>query len=144
MSIVAKGIFIGAGKTIKFYYLTARGDKQYPYLTNITLSSHQKHPQVCNRIVGEIYEVNEDGLSTLDVLEEYPIYYNRHMIGIQNLSSTNADQVSSDVITMNTIQCYAYFLENKDILATIRHEFNINYFDVANGDWKQYLLSSIK
>ena len=131
----AKGVFIGAAKTIGSFYLTARGDKQYPYLTSTALSSQQIH----NRITGEIYEIEDDvGLSVLDELEEYPMYYNRHIIDIQK-SNSSSSCVHVTTTTNETIQCYAYFLESQSVLDKIRNEFGTGFFDVPDGDWKQYL-----
>lgn len=128
----AKGTFISVGRTMGLYHLTARGDMQYPYLTNTPLSPQQ----MANRIIGEVYEVDETGLKVLDELEEYPVYYNRHMVDIQKLTTASSSDTNQ---TSEILKCYAYFLESQSILMAIRNGFGVTYFDVLNGDWKDHL-----
>lgn len=61
---LGKGKFISLGKTVDKYYLTARGDYEYPYLTLSTMNPLQ----VNNHILGEIYEIDENCLKLLDEL----------------------------------------------------------------------------
>ena len=70
------------------------------------------------------------------------------MIDIQKLNSTTGSSsvihsttTTTTAVTTNTnaIQCYAYFLESKNVLDTIRKEFGTGFVDVPLGDWKQYL-----
>jgi gamma-glutamylcyclotransferase (GGCT)/AIG2-like uncharacterized protein YtfP len=119
----AKGTFITIGKSCNKFYLTGRTDKEFPYMTDIPLHS----TQTSKNIVGEVYEVTDEGLTILDVLEDYPIEYNRHLIDVKDSQSEKV------------FNCYAYFLENEKIMEDIKSQFGIKYVDVLEGNWRSYL-----
>nr|XP_049699874.1 putative gamma-glutamylcyclotransferase CG2811 isoform X1 [Helicoverpa armigera] len=58
-------------------------------------------------VKGEIYEVDDNMLHKLDMLEDHPNYYVREKDKI--VIST---QVSEDTETETTVQCWVYFLKN--------------------------------
>lgn len=61
--------FICQAKTIEKYPLLVATSFNLPFLLNL--------PDVGNRIVGEVYEVDSTMLSSLDEFEDYPEMYNR-------------------------------------------------------------------
>ncbi len=120
--------FISRGMTLETgrFYLTARGDLEYPYMTEDPFDESQ-NPR---RVFGEIYEVNDRCLyEALDVLEEYPEYFDRRKI-----------EIISETAEETTISCFAYFLVSASIIDRIKSSFGVDYFDVPNGDWRQYRL----
>ena len=140
-----KSKFISLGKTLNGYYMTARGDYLYPYLTEEPASQLQA---TSRRIFGEIYQVDDECLIALDELEEYPIYYNRNVIDII-LCDTINDQINTDISKLNNannndlnmessiLKCSTYFLCNQQIMSTIKEKYNIDYFDVPDGNWRK-------
>jgi gamma-glutamylcyclotransferase (GGCT)/AIG2-like uncharacterized protein YtfP len=115
--------FISKGITLKPFFMTAGSIENYPFLTEEPLND----AQISNQIIGEIYEVNYDGMKLLDELEEYPHVYDRKEIEILNIE------------TNTLMPCFVYFLVNHEISSQIKESFSITYFDVSNGDFKNYL-----
>ena len=143
-----KSKFISLGKTLNGYYMTARGDYLYPYLTEESASPLQSNSR---NIFGEIYQVDDECLHALDELEEYPIYYNRVIIDIllQTTDDSINDQMNTNLNKLNSynnnhlnmestiMKCSTYFLCNQQIMSTIKEKYNIDYYDVPDGNWKK-------
>ncbi|XP_055374256.1 putative gamma-glutamylcyclotransferase CG2811 isoform X2 [Condylostylus longicornis] len=70
-----EAIFIGEGKTKEKFPLVVGTRYNIPFLLNKV--------GVGNNIEGEIYEINDKMLSKLDILEDYPQYYDREIRDIQ-------------------------------------------------------------
>lgn len=68
--LLSKSKFIGKAKTKEKYKLTA---DDIPYLTD--------DKRICN-VIGEVYEVDEQTLESLDHLEGHPIHYQRRQIPV--------------------------------------------------------------
>ncbi len=114
--------FHGNYKTVEPYFLTARTDLSYPYLTFSRLTESQI-PQL---ISGELYEVSEIGLAALDMLEEYPFYYDRIEIGVRNSSGSR-------------FEALVYTLVDEDTRRMISQNFGESFEAVSDGNWRNYL-----
>lgn len=63
--------FLTAGKTTEKYPLVIGTRYNIPFLLN--------KPGVGNIVVGEVFEIDEKMFSRLDILEDYPAFYNREI-----------------------------------------------------------------
>jgi len=67
-----RSIFIGNAKTIEKYSLFRYKNFDFPYMNSIPSSV----------IHGELYKIDKKTLKDLDLLEGYPIFYNRKQIQV--------------------------------------------------------------
>lgn len=67
--------FFGTGKTNEKLPLVVGTRYNVPFLLN--------KPGIGNNIVGEVYEIDTNMLNNLDVLEDYPVLYDRVLHTIQ-------------------------------------------------------------
>jgi gamma-glutamylcyclotransferase (GGCT)/AIG2-like uncharacterized protein YtfP len=121
----AKGIFIFPAITNDSYYMIARKDKHYPYLTEFPILETQRAVQIS----GEVYEVDDDGLAILDELECHPTYYLRSIIWVTGFDGS-------------ILNAFVYFLVNEDIIRSIKESHDESDF-VMNGNWKNWLESTL-
>ncbi|XP_046553146.1 gamma-glutamylaminecyclotransferase-like isoform X2 [Haliotis rubra] len=97
MSDTKNGVakYKGRGLTAKKYPLVIASDFNIPFL--LFKEGHGKNIQ------GEIYEVDEQMLATLDELEGHPIFYERDLTPIDVTQSDNQLSAQTD--------CWCYFLK---------------------------------
>lgn len=65
---------LSAGETIEKYPLVTATRFNIPFLVNLPGEGH--------RISGEIYAIDENKLKHLDILEDYPRFYDRMMTNV--------------------------------------------------------------
>jgi len=85
-----KGIFVAKGKTMKKYPLVIASRYNIPFLLDEAGTG--------NNIEGEIFEIDEKMLHSLDILEEVPHLYTR--------------RVEDIVVGSNVVQAWCYFLHS--------------------------------
>uniref|UniRef100_A0A1I8NIG1 Gamma-glutamylcyclotransferase family protein n=1 Tax=Musca domestica TaxID=7370 RepID=A0A1I8NIG1_MUSDO len=82
--------FIAAGQTDEKFPLVVGTRYNIPFLLD--------HPGVGHNIQGEIYEVDKSMFANLDILEDYPNYYDRE---IQKITTTESRE---------TVPCWIYLI----------------------------------
>jgi gamma-glutamylcyclotransferase (GGCT)/AIG2-like uncharacterized protein YtfP len=113
--------YIGIYKTVNNYYMIGLKSKAYPYI----LEESVNNDLVINPVYGEVYTISDEGLEYLDRLEGHPNNYIRENIDvINNISSLNT---------------YMYILKNKEMIDSIRVNFNKRFIAVPDNDWKKFL-----
>ncbi|EDW92630.2 putative gamma-glutamylcyclotransferase CG2811 [Drosophila yakuba] len=116
--------FLGRGKTETKFPLVVGTRYNIPFLL--------ARPGEGNHIEGEVYEVDQTMLSKLDILEDYPDYYDREQQAI--LMEQN-----------ESIQCWLYLIRNfpekmlaKELLIsyhnTPERQYNENYLESCPED----------
>lgn len=115
---VADAKYIGAYTTRDPYYMIGLKSKAYPYATE-----EQLHPslQPPVQIQGELYEISESLLQSLDVLEGHPDEYMRKPVWIGD-----------------DMQAEMYVLENPAVKREIAKAFErgwTRFVSVPGGDW---------
>ena len=111
----------GEWETKKTYYMIGTKSGVYPYV-----SEEQLHEDlVASHIHGEVYIVDDDVLSGLDVLEGHPTQYKRVMIPLQN--------------GKRKMEAYMYLLESEELKEGIRKSFSRRFVSVPEGDWVRHL-----
>jgi gamma-glutamylcyclotransferase (GGCT)/AIG2-like uncharacterized protein YtfP len=129
--------FIGFGYTANNYYMCGRLNneidefeegRQFSYpprklLFPYVYTSNELHtyPTSQTKIFGEIYNIDNRIMDTLDMHEGEPIIYKRTVVPVY---------LNSSVIMANM-----YILENKDILLDILINKNL-FIPIPNGNWK--------
>jgi gamma-glutamylaminecyclotransferase len=109
--------YIGTFVTREQYYMIGLKSKAYPYTTE-----EQLHPSLQPvQIQGELYEISESLLKSLDVLEGHPDEYMRKPVCIGD-----------------GIQAEMYVLENPAVKREIAKAFErgwTRFVSVPDGDW---------
>ncbi|TRY67878.1 hypothetical protein TCAL_08025 [Tigriopus californicus] len=90
-------VFIGLGQTSVRYPLVIGTKYNVPFLLDL--------PDQGQLIQGEIYQVDEEKLKHLDVLEDYPKWYTRRTERITILKSSH-----KSVESVQELECVMYFL----------------------------------
>lgn len=108
-------------KTIDTYIMIATKSKSFPYILH---DKHMPEKYTPTHITGELYEISDETLQKLDILEDHPYTYTRQLINI----STGTD----------IIQAHAYILENLSIIHTIKNNMGKRFVFVLSGDWKLF------
>lgn len=67
--------FLTTGKTLTKFPLVVATRYYVPFLLN--------RKGTGNRITGEVYEIDSEMLANLDILENYPLTYNREILGVE-------------------------------------------------------------
>uniref|UniRef100_A0A1B6LGZ0 Gamma-glutamylcyclotransferase family protein n=1 Tax=Graphocephala atropunctata TaxID=36148 RepID=A0A1B6LGZ0_9HEMI len=83
--------FVGEGMTLVKYPLVIASRYNIPFLLDVPDKGHN--------VSGEVYEIDEKMLASLDVLEDYPTYYTRRLETIVLKDSRSSQE-----------QCWTYFL----------------------------------
>ncbi|CRK99928.1 CLUMA_CG013228, isoform A [Clunio marinus] len=84
--------FVSIGKTSQKFPLVIGSRYNIPFLLN--------RPGLGNHVVGEIYSVDEKMFARLDVLEDYPEFYDREILDIDIGDGKEK------------LKCWVYFLKN--------------------------------
>ncbi|XP_068621972.1 putative gamma-glutamylcyclotransferase CG2811 [Battus philenor] len=88
--------FISNGKTSEKYPLIIATKYNIPFILY--------KPGVGYQVQGEVYEVDDNMLAKLDILEDHPNYYIREI--------DNVEIMKSDTNETQKIKCWIYFLKN--------------------------------
>lgn len=75
-------------------------------------------------VKGEMYEINDETLRRLDILEGHPDHYRRQ----QTRVVTKKGEV---------YECVAYFLEDPEMLNEVTNGLGKTFVYVKDGDWTQ-------
>ena len=113
-----KSDFIGNVKTVQVYYMCSTNGGNFPYLTKIPVIQDQ----LPSCIVGELYMVTSDCLTSLDRLEGHPNWYRREEINV-TVTDTDEQRVA-----------WIYFLQNESSIHDIRASAC-----AVDGNWRRFL-----
>lgn len=117
-------VYKGPFRTKEDYYMIGLKSKAYPYVTSEKLHESLTH----THITGELYEVSEDLLAELDILEGHPTNYTRTRVALEPLSSKGA-----------SMEAWMYVLTNAEIQTGIARAFDRRFVAVPTGDWVVHL-----
>ncbi len=115
--------FIGQCNTCDEYIMVGLKSKSYPYVIDKELFIDIKP----TKIIGELYEVDNEIIEKLDKLEDHPNTYKRRETKV--------------IINNNIITSNIYILEDYSIINIIKKYLKNNWTKfvlVENGDWKLF------
>ena len=115
--------YLGIYKTESEYYMIGLKSNAYPYVVKEQIHDTLEKTQ----ITGELYEITDEKLKELDVLEGHPYSYTRNVIDVYNVD-TNKHK-----------KAFIYILENEEQLKEIPHSIPRRFISVPSGDWKQFI-----
>ncbi|CAH1404000.1 unnamed protein product [Nezara viridula] len=89
--------YLGEGTTLQKYPLIIGTQYNIPFLLD--------KPGVGNNVIGEVYDIDEKMLLNLDILEDYPKFYERSVIPIK--------------MKTEVLDCWTYFIKryNAELLS---------------------------
>ncbi len=117
--------FIENGITRDKFYMASLTCSSYPIISNEKINFQQQ----LSEIKGEIYEIDEKTLKSLDDFEGHPEYYTRKLINII-MESTDEFELSVDA--------FCYIMSNQKSLNDIRKFFRYTCDVINDGDWKNF------
>ena len=109
--------FLGVATTADSYVMVTQKSRSFPYIFK-----HSDHHTV--PVQGEMYEINQETLRRLDILEGHPDHYRRQQILV---TSKKGDAYA----------CAAYILEDPDMIQEITAELGTRFVFVRDGDWTE-------
>jgi gamma-glutamylcyclotransferase (GGCT)/AIG2-like uncharacterized protein YtfP len=118
---LAESKYIGEFTTAHKYVMIGQKSKAFPFVV-------YSHPSFDSTVIhGELYDIDENVLKSIDALEGHPEFYRRRMI----------------IVTDGTISYIAqmYILENKGIIDGIIEnmgETDSRFEVVESGNWSSY------
>ncbi|XP_058983823.1 putative gamma-glutamylcyclotransferase CG2811 isoform X2 [Musca domestica] len=115
--------FIAAGQTDEKFPLVVGTRYNIPFLLD--------HPGVGHNIQGEIYEVDKSMFANLDILEDYPNYYDRE---IQKITTTESRE---------TVPCWIYLIR-KFPEKLLEKEHLTSYHNTSAKPYRESYLDSDK
>ncbi len=104
-------------------------DYPYPFMSR----KEFVEGQVSSRVAGEVYEVSDEALARMDILEDHPRSYRRQPIEVENLDDHTVSQV--DVYMLNSDEL---FKEIRDAVVNATGQYEL-LTTAHEGDWKTYL-----
>lgn len=90
-SLMRGSNFIGVAITNEKYVLLGSG---IPYITKEG-DSYEMNKDKASRVTGELYQVDESRMPSLDSLEGHPIWYKRELVPVTVINS-NGDKFTTD------------------------------------------------
>ncbi|XP_046810842.1 putative gamma-glutamylcyclotransferase CG2811 isoform X2 [Lucilia cuprina] len=114
--------FVGEGTTVERLPLVIGTRYNIPFLLDKRGLGHN--------IKGEIYEVDEKMFTNLDILEDYPVYYDRE---IQTITLNNNEQV----------QCWLYLIR-KFPEKLLQKDYLTAYHNTKEQPYRESYLDSCK
>ena len=124
-SIMESSKYLGVYKTTDKFYMIGTKSKVYPYVLKNKIHDSLEETQ----ITGELYEVTQEKLDRLDVLEGHPHSYRRELVRIYNPDKNSYEEA------------YMYILVNEEHLRDIPHGIGRRFVTVNDGDWKKYYMT---
>lgn len=101
----------------------------YPFMTKRPLVDGH----ISARVIGEVYEVSDETLKRLDILEDHPRAYMRQPVDIENIDTKEVNSVDVYMLNSETL-----FQEISASLTEKTGQYEVVHSD---GDWKGYLAS---
>jgi gamma-glutamylaminecyclotransferase len=108
---------LGPATTVEPFVMATQKSRSFPYIF--------KHADLHTAPVkGEMYEINQEVLRRLDVLEGHPDHYRRQQILVATPKG-------------DTYACAAYVLEDTAMIEEIANRLGETFVYVQDGDWTQ-------
>jgi len=108
---------LGPATTAEPYVMVTQKSRSYPYIF--------KHPDLyAASVKGEMYEINEETLRRLDILEGHPDHYRRQEIRVKTPKG-------------ELLECVAYILVDTETIMEIAQEIGTRFVFVQDEDWNQ-------
>lgn len=117
--------FIENGITQNKFYMASLTCSSYPIISEEKINFQQQLSQ----IKGEIYEIDERTLESLDDFEGHPDYYTRKLITVVIESNEEFEL---------TVDAYCYIISNHKSLDDIKKFFKYICDIINDGDWKSF------
>jgi len=107
--------YLGPVETKDPYVMVTQKSRSYPYI-------FRQADLLTYHVKGELYEVTEETMRRLDVLEGHPDHYRRQQITVID----RKDQEH---------ECFAYVVDNTTMIADILEGLGTRFVFVRHGDW---------
>ena len=111
---------LGVYKTREKFYMIYKNGLSFPYLVAASLLQLNTPPI---QITGEVYEITEEGLNQINLLEGVPRHYQRDVIFVENGSSF--------------AMCFIYVLNDVNYIKKIQESMEEGFSIITSGDWLQ-------
>jgi gamma-glutamylaminecyclotransferase len=109
--------YLGPATTAEPYVMATQKSRSFPYIF--------KHADFyAVPVQGEIYEINDEILRRLDILEGHPDHYRRQQVRVVSPKG-------------KMLECEAYVLEDNGMLNEIVNGLGMTFVYVKDGDWTQ-------
>ena len=119
--LVSGSPYLGPATTTESYVIATQTSRSFPYIF--------KHPELyAIPVQGEMYEINQETVRRLDMLEGHPDHYRRQQILV---TTPKGDAYA----------CAAYILEDAEMIRDIAEGLGESFVYVQNGDWNQAKVS---
>jgi gamma-glutamylaminecyclotransferase len=106
---------LGPATTVEPFVMATQKSRSYPYIF--------KHPDLhATTVQGEMYEINQETIHRLDILEGHPDHYCRQQIRVKKPKG-------------EILECAAYVLEDVETIQGISEGLGIRFVYVQGGDW---------